>query len=751
MRKILAVFVLVSALCSIALSQEFKVSDVNFEGLKNVKAKTVKSQIKTRAGKNYSEDTIKSDIQTILGLGYFDNVEVNVDTAVCRVTFQLKEKPYIKKIVFKGNKKFSSGKLSDEIPLKEKEYYDLAKLEESKSKIMTLYKDKGYADVKLDVYPTIDETTSQMTVSFLVTEGNRILIGDVFVEGAKAYSAKKIRKLMKTKKKKVFKQETLQEDLKEIEKLYKNSGYMNVKIDEPTVTYNDNRTLMFIRINIAEGIRYKTGNITFSGNSTFTDTDLRRTVSLQSGQIYNEEKLIETRQAILETYSDKGYLHAQVEPRFNENQETGVMDIAFDIIENNIVYLGNIYIDGLSYTKEYVIRREVALKEGDVFSAGKVRRSIEKIYNLGFIDYVEPQIQPTDQPDTMDLVLGITEGKPGILSAGAGYSSVDQLVGTLQVQHINLFGRGQRLNLLWEFGARKQNYEIDWTEPWFMGKPMTFGTSIFDTSRAYDYGTVYSAYTESRKGGSVKLGPRLSDTLSLLFTYSYEQIEIFDIDESIKSEIQSSVDVSNGITSSLSSQIVWDTRDSVFDATHGNRQSFSLQYAGGPLGGNVNFVKPIVRSSWFIPTFWKFVLSLNGTVGSVESFPPSGDVPIYERFYVGGAETIRGYQYRSEIGPTQGGKFMSVFNAEYKFPIVQEKNRTILQGAFFYDIGGSWLSPNDAVWHAGEGTNELKQGIGFGIRFTTPVFPLRLDWGYGLNHRPGEQLSQFYFTIGNIF
>jgi outer membrane protein insertion porin family len=195
----------------------------------------------------------------------------------------------------------------------------------------------------------------------------------------------------------------------------------------------------------------------------------------------------------------------------------------------------------------------------------------------------------------------------------------------------------------------------------------------------------------------------------------------------------------------------YDTRDNIFDPTRGTRQSLSVQYAGGPLGGTNNFIKPVAKSSVFIPTFWKFVLSLSATVGEVQSFGESTDVPIYERFYVGGADTIRGYQYRLDLPPANGGYFMDVFNAEFKFPIVEEKGRSMVVGAFFCDVGSCLNSINDFTWHTGDGNNDLRAGVGFGIRFTTPVFPLRLDWGYGLNHDPGQALTQFYFTIGNIF
>lgn len=746
-RVLIAAVMMTVPFFSVMAQNTGTISSITIEGARNVKVKTVRNEIKSKVNKPYSEETVKADIQRILGLGSFDDVEVAIDTSTWHLTFQVKEKPYVKNINFKGNKKLSQGRLKEEIPLKEKEFYDIAKLEESKAKILNLYAEKGYADAKLEAYPTIDDATNQMTVSFLITEGNRILIGDVTIEGVQAYKPKKILKLMKTRKKKVFKDETLREDLANIEKFYKNNGYTDAKVGEPQVSYNAERTSMFIKITVTEGPKYKFGNITFSGNTVLGNKDLEKGLIIKSGQTYNEERFQESLQSVKEMFADKGYLHSQVEPEFNPDPQKGVMDINMAVTEGEIVYLGKVYVDGLNYTKEFVIRREVVLKEGDVFSSGRVRRSLEKIYNLGFIDSVEPQIQPTEKPNTMDLVLNVAEGKPGMLSAGAGYSSVDKLVGTLQVQHINLFGRAERLNLTWEFGATKQNYEINWTEPWFLGKPMSLGVGLFNTERTYDYLNTYSAYKEGRKGGSIQIGPRLNDYLSLLFSYSYEDIRVFDIDPAVAGAVAPS----QGITSSIGSQVVWDTRDNIFDATRGNRQSLSVQYAGGPLGGDINFIKPIARSSWYIPTFWKFVLSVNGSVGLVENFAPSTDVPIYERFYVGGADTVRGYQYRTEIGPAEGGKLMSVVNVEYKFPIAQEKNRTILQGALFYDIGGSWRSGNDLNLTLGEGENNLKAGFGFGIRFTTPVFPLRLDWGYGLNHRPGEELSQFYFTIGNIF
>ncbi len=745
MKKTFSLFFILFSIAPILMAQN--ISKVVFDGIVNVKEKNVLSQMKLRKGVKYVPEKVKGDIESIVSMGHFEDVEISFDTASYILNVSVKEKSFVKKIEFRGNKRFSKGRLKDEITIQEKTFLDKLSIMESESKILSLYRDEGYADCSVETLSSIDEK-NRVSINFLITEGNKILIADVSIRGTKAFSGKKIMSLMKTKKKKVFKQETMDNDIKEIGNFYKNKGYQEIAISRPEIVFDEARTKMQILLIISEGVRYKVGEITFEGNTAYSNAELKKQITLVKNRHYNDEKFKESLSNLAQLYSDKGYLRASIEPHYEKNKEAEVMNVIFDIEEGPVFYLGYVDIIGLNYTKEKVIRREVVLKEGKVFRAGVLRRSLEKIYNLGFIEYVEPEIRPTPKENEVDLVLNVAEGKPGILSAGAGYSTVDQLVGTLQVQHINLLGRAQRLNLMWEFGARKQSYEISWTEPWFLDRPMSFGIDVFNTERNRDYGAIYNAYKESRKGGTVRVGPRLSDILSLLFSYSYEEIKIFHIHPNIVREIIPS----RNVTSSLSSQVIRDTRDNIFDASRGSRNSLSLQYAGGLLGGDVNFLKTIARSSWFIPTFWKFVLSANFQFGWTAAFAPSTDVPIYERFYVGGAETVRGYRYRGEIGPAAGGRTMMVLNFEYKFPIVQEKNRSILQGALFYDIGGSWHNIGDISLRTGTGDFDLKSGVGFGIRFTTPVFPIRLDWGYGLNHKPGvAEPSQFYFTLGQMF
>ena len=751
MKKLLFIIALSLFAVSNIFADSGVVSQVVVDGLQNVKSRNVLSAVTLKKGKPYSADTARDDVRSILELGFFDNVEVRFDKVSGVLTYAVNEKPYIEKINFKGNKEFSEGKLKSQSTLKEKDYYDLSKFEETKTKIINYYKDRGFADCSFDVYPTVNSDSNKMTINFLITEGNKIVIGDVAIEGVISFKAKKVLKLMKTKAKKIFKEETYQLDLKNIEVFYKNNGFMDYLFVASSTTYNPERTKMFITLNISEGVKYALGDISYAGNDAVDDKQMKKIIKIKKGDTFSQGKIYETMQGVYEAYSDRGYLHSVVTPEFNKGDKVGVVDVDFSITENSLVYVGNIYIDGLVSTKEKVIRREILLKGGQVLAANKVRRSMERIFNLGFIESAEPQILPTGSPDIMDLVFNITEGKPGMITAGAGYSSVDYFVGSLQFQHMNLFGLGQRLNLLWEFGARRQNYEIDWTEPWIFNKNASLTLSAYNILRVRDYSTTSDAYKENRIGAAVRVGPRVSDRIGLLFGYSYEHVRLYDIDNGVRSDIEAATDLSKDRTSSIMSQITYDTRDYVFDPSKGNRQLANIQLAGGPMGGNVNFVKGIAKSSWFFPTFWRFVLSFNINAGIITPYGGQDTVPIYEKFYVGGADTVRGYKYRTEIGPTDGGTVMTVLNVEYKFPIVSEKGRTILQGAFFYDIGGTWADPEDIDFSLGTGVNNLRSGVGFGIRFATPVFPLRLDWGYGLNHKEGDTLQQFYFTIGNVF
>jgi outer membrane protein insertion porin family len=722
------------------------ISRVNIKGLHNVKEKTVLSGIKLKKGKQYSVESARAAVRSITELEYFDECTFTFDRNTGVLTFDVVEKPYVERMVFKGNVEFSNNKLKGTSILKEKDFYDILKLEESKKKILKLYGDKGYADCVIEAYPTIDIDTNRMAVTFLITENNKILIGDVKIEGIISYPKKKILKLMKKiRPKKIFKDENYQKDLLGIETFYKNNGFMDYKLVTSTVSFNEPRTEMFLTLNISEGIKYKIGEIAFDGNSVLEDKELKKTIKFKKGQVFNEQKIAETRQEIAESYADKGYLQAQIVPDFHKFGN--IVNIDWNIKENSVVYVGNIYIEGLESTKEKVIRRELLLKPEHVFSRKKLLESVQRIRNLGFIDGVEHHLLPTGAPNIVDLALEITEGKPGNLNAGIGYSSVDEVVFTVGLMHMNLFGLGQHLDFSVEYGKKKTNFNISWTEPYIFNKNVSLNLSVFDMLRKKDYANVTNAYEEHRTGFSIGVGPRISPLVSLMFGYIYENVMLSKIDNLVL--VKQKMDLpKHHRTTSVFTQIVYDSLDYRYDPTRGNRQSLGLTLAGSYLGGEVDYVKTVFKSSWFLPVVWKFVLSARLEVGSIVSYGHSKTVPFTERFYIGGPEgNVRGYKYRTEIGPDDGGNYKAVLNFEYKFPIVAERGNSIVVGAFFYDIGGDWGRRGTVKW-LGTGENNLRSSAGFELRLATPAFPIRIGWAYGFNHKEKESLQDLYFSLG---
>jgi outer membrane protein insertion porin family len=766
------------------------VSAITFEGNTLNKSKTLEHKLKSKVGQTLDRKLIQGDIKILFETGDFDDVTADITKLGtkdskkrerARITFTVVERPTIKRIDYKGNVKVHSGSFSDKVQSKEGEPYDRYKASLDERVILEYYRDEGYAQAKVEHYTTPDAKKKQLLLTFFIIEGERVMVKSISITGSKRFSEKQLLRKIKTRRKKVFKEDVLRTDRQKLVDFYRNHGHLDAEVSTPTINVDLEHNTATISMNVSEGPEYKVGSFTFYGATIFTEKELRKAIVLKTGHEYEQGKLDESVANITGLYADKGYLRTEVNAEPIRDKEHGVVNYTIDIHESAVVYVDGVYVDGNTYTKEKVIKREVLLKPGDVFAAGRMRRSVERIYNLGFLEDVNVDVQQPRDPSLADLIFTVKEGKPGVFSVGAGFSSVDRFVGTLQLQHTNLFGLGQRADVSYEFGARRQNFEISWTDPWLFDYNMSGGVDLFNTVRVRDYPGVRSAFEEKRRGVSFRLGPRLSEDTGLLFTYTVQKTDVYGVDATIKEDlfptfgVPKSLALQTDSVSQLKSSFLteWsrDTRDNKFDATHGGRGSVSVETAGGPFGGDINYYKPQLLGSYYIPTFWKFVFTASARLAWVNSFAPSQDVPSSERFYLGGPDTIRGYDNNSIVATDHipdnvgierrssiPGRILSLFNFEYKFPIVQEKNKTIFQGAFFCDIGGTWLRSSDIDFTTGALDNRMKAGAGFGFRFKTPVFPIRLDFGIPLtprstdNTRQGDSHGlQPYFTIGNIF
>lgn len=617
------------------LNRFARILKIQTEGNRNVRERVILAQVKTHKNDLYDPAKLSKDVQAIYGMGNFEDVSLEVTDVPggVIVTFKVAEKPVVKRIDFKGNKKLGSSKLRDSLTLKESDPLDKFKLNIDVEKILSVYKDEGFAAAQVEPFSTTDDT-QHVSITFFITEGTQVLVSQVELSGVKAFEPKKIQKLMKTRRKKVFKQDVLVKDVEEIMKFYKNRGYQNIRVPEPTQTFNEDKTRLTVSVTVEEGPLFRFGKTSFRGNAIFPSEKLHPAVIYKSSDVYSQEKVDQTMGRLQDVYGSQGYIRVNIATEFNQDAPQGIVDLDFKITEGDVVYVDHIGVEGNTHTKDYVIRREIKLREGDPFSSVLARKSVERLYNLGFLDNIDVDVQQPSSPTKADIIFTVTEGKPGVLSAGAGYSSVDGLIGTLSVQHMNFLGRGQRVNVQWQFGSRTNSFDIGWSEPWFMGKPLTLGLNVFNVTRTLQLNTVRDAYKTHDVGGSITAGPRFSDIYNLLFSYSFALRRRFDVynnpanpilTDVIRGQVlgpeaitDPTISEARKKTSNLGQQFIRDTRDNQFDPTRGMRTSLAITEGGLFPADAIKYVKPIVDESLHIPTFWKFVLSLHGNWGMVK-------------------------------------------------------------------------------------------------------------------------------------
>jgi len=740
------------------------ISDVLVNGLRNVKLNDVLSVIKLKKGKRCSQSKIIKDVASITKLGYFDSVKVHFDEQSGNLVFSVIESPYVKSIVFRGNLEFSANKLKRVSVLKEKDYYALSKLEEAKKEISALYSDEGYKDCKVEAYPTVNADTNEMTVTFLITENNKTLVGGIKIEGAVSFKEKEVLKIMKTGLKKAFKEEVYQSDLESVEKFYKKNGFIDYKFVSSATSYNDTKTEMFLTLKINEGNRYKIGDVTFNGNSAVSGEQMKKMIRVKKGQFFNQDEIDKTAKRILKSYYNEGYLRAAVEPRSYKEDIERVVNIDFFIEEKRIVYVREIYVKGASFDDK-LIKREIPLKSAEALKREKLIESVRRIYSLGSINAVGYNILPVGETDYADIEFSIDEGDSvRLISLGFGYSPVTSLTGLAKGQFLNIAGSGRKLVFFVQLGVKSKNFEIEYMNPYVYDSDVGLRLSIYDRyvvndrkNIKYDIKDQSIKEEEGRIGGEVEINPRInSEHINLLFGYGCERVISSDVaDITVPAETPAASDnqtaktlrMEEGTISSVFFDFLYDSRDCIINPSKGNMKRVSLRVASSLLGGDKDFIKVIANSTWFFPTFWKFVLSVNLRIGAIVPYSNQPEIPIYERFYIGGASTLRGY-HRDEIEPYDGGEIMGVVNVEYKFPIfrrrisVLQREKTVVQGALFCDLGGICGINREEAVECGRG---LYCSVGFGIRLLVPV-PIRIDFGYGLSVNG----FRVYLTLGDI-
>ena len=748
------------------------VCEVAVEGLRNISKRTVTKAGSAKKGVLYERYSVSEDINDISALGNFDKVEVDISRIKgtkkdkqffqpypChRLTYIVTEKPIFDRLTYQGRKHLGKGAITQAMTLKLKDPFNQAKLDADLARIQAKYAEKGYVNAQIKYELTRVEKENTVEVKLIIDEGPRTRVEAVNITGLHEIPLKKLLAKASNKPGKVYKPQNLQRDYVKMMLYGRNQGYAQFMMTEPKLDYNADKSLVSVSYDVTEGPKVDFGTTAFEGSTVFSDAELKEKVYYRTGKLYNQKDFEDTVSAIQEAYADKGYLQARVQPRYDV--QNGLLNISFDISEGGIFYIDNVDVSGYGKTKKYVFTRELSIHPGDLYDAAKIRRSQTKIMNLGFINDVQVDLQPTADPQKVDLGFNVVEGRPGMFQAGLAMSSMDGLYGEVSVNHLNFLNRAQRLSLRTMFGKEILDYTVSWYTPWIYEKPTSLGVDAFNTRRYRSFVTENQAYTEKRIGGRVKVGPRFNDDIyQLSFGYSFENVDIYDIDPNYMyapgKKPGEYIEKGKTNISTFSADAAIDTRDNMWDPTRGWRNSLGVALAGGPIGGDLDLWYFNARSIFNHTVLnvggnYPIVFVLSNKFGSVQPYGRTKYVPPYEKFFLGGADTVRGYERAGEIGPAYGGDMYYVMNAELRFPIAREGRRNMAQFAFFFDMGNSWDHFDDIDFSLGPNENQFKAGVGVGLRFTTPALPIRIDWGYGLNHAKGQDKSHFYFNMSNM-
>ncbi len=748
------------------------VCEVAVEGLRNISKRTVTKAGSAKKGALYERYSVSEDINDISALGNFDKVEVDISRIKgtkkdkqffqpypChRLTYIVTEKPIFDRLTYQGRKHLGKGAITQAMTLKLKDPFNQAKLDADLARIQAKYAEKGYVNAQIKYELTRVEKENTVEVKLIIDEGPRTRVEAVNITGLHEIPLKKLLAKASNKPGKVYKPQNLQRDYVKMMLYGRNQGYAQFMMTEPKLDYNADKSLVSVSYDVTEGPKVDFGTTAFEGSTVFSDAELKEKVYYRTGKLYNQKDFEDTVSAIQEAYADKGYLQARVQPRYDV--QNGLLNISFDISEGGIFYIDNVDVSGYGKTKKYVFTRELSIHPGDLYDAAKIRRSQTKIMNLGFINDVQVDLQPTADPQKVDLGFNVVEGRPGMFQAGLAMSSMDGLYGEVSVNHLNFLNRAQRLSLRTMFGKEILDYTVSWYTPWIYEKPTSLGVDAFNTRRYRSFVTENQAYTEKRIGGRVKVGPRFNDDIyQLSFGYSFENVDIYDIDPKYMyapgKKPGQYIEKGKTNISTFSADAAIDTRDNMWDPTRGWRNSLGVALAGGPIGGDLDLWYFNARSIFNHTVLnvggnYPIVFVLSNKFGSVQPYGRTKYVPPYEKFFLGGADTVRGYERAGEIGPVYGGDMYYVMNAELRFPIAREGRRNMAQFAFFFDMGNSWDHFDDIDFSLGPNENQFKAGVGVGLRFTTPALPIRIDWGYGLNHAKGQDKSHFYFNMSNM-
>ncbi|MBW2575033.1 MAG: outer membrane protein assembly factor BamA [Deltaproteobacteria bacterium] len=727
---------------SMKLFKREKVAKVLITGNKRIEGDAIKKIIKTKPGDVYLAKSLSQDLKAVHSMGYFEDIRIEAEESPQGkvIIFKIKEKPTIRIIRFKGNKVYKDDEIKENLSIRTGSILNTFKVRGNIKLIEELYKEKSYHNVKV-TYNIQQLENNQADLEFVIQEGGKVLIRHIIFEGNNAYAEKKLKKMLTVSEKGFFSwmtssgdlnREDLEQDIAKLSAFYYNNGYIQARVGEPQIEYQGD--WIDITIKIDEGPRFKVGEVDITGDLVLSEEELKKKLKITKETYYNREVVRNDVLALTDLYSDEGYAYAEISPRIDKKIDELMVNIAYVVTKRKQVYFENINIGGNTKTRDKVIRRELKVYEQELFSGKGLKRSVRNLYRLDYFEDIKVDTVKGSADDKMILKIDVTEKPTGTFSFGAGYSSVENVFGMASITQRNFLGRGQILKLDAELGGTTTLYRLNFTEPWLFDIPLS---ARFDL---YDWDTDYDDYDKHSQGGGVKFSYPVFDFVRASVGYNYEVADIDNISESASESIKE-LEGKNTI-SSITTGLIYDSRNKLYNPTKGSRHSITVEYAG--FGGDIAFTKYLAETGWYVPVFWDIVTFLHGETGYVHE-NSGGDLPDYERFYLGGLNSLRGYDWREvyvldENGDEIGGDKYVQFNVEIMFPLLKKEG---LVGLLFYDTGNVY---ND---HESIDLGDLRKTAGFGFRWYSPMGPIRLERGYIIDSEGSG--GQWEFGMGGAF
>jgi outer membrane protein insertion porin family len=737
---------------SLKLFKREVITKIIIIGNKRIESDAIKRVIVATPGDVFIPKNLSSDLKAVYSMGYFEDVRIEAEsTSKGKVVFfKVKEKPTIRRIILKGNSsRFDDEKIKENLNIKTGSILNIFKVQKNVKRIEALYKEKNYHNVKVD-YKIIELKNNQADLTFIIEEGEKVRIEKINFIGNKAYTGKKLKKILKSSEKGFFSwvtssgdlnREDLNEDVARLAAFYHNDGYIQAKIGEPKVEFKGNH--IEITIKIQEGVQFKVGKVNIIGDLVIAKEKMMEKIKISTQEFFNRWIVHNDVILLKDIYSDEGYAYAEILPRTEKNLDQRVVDITFDINKGKQVYFEEIIISGNTKTRDKVIRRQLKVYEQELFSGVGLKRSIRNLYRLDYFKDIKVNTLKGSTDDQMVLKIDITEKPTGSFSFGGGYSTTEKVFATAAISQKNLFGRGQILDVNGKWGDVTKQYSLGFTEPWLFDIPLSAGFKIYDWEYEYD------AYNKNSYGGIFKLGYPVFDYTrgNISFSYDNADIEITNEVETPQSIINLVNDVGddNIITKSTTAELRYDSRDRIFNPTKGSDHSLAVEYAG--FGGDIGFTKYTGKLGWYIPLFKDLVGFVHAKGGYVRE-NSDGKLPDYERFFLGGINSLRGFDWedlapKDKDGNEIGGDRFVQFNFELQYPIFKDAG---IVGVIFFDTGDVYDNDEDIE------LGKLRESAGFGFRWYSPVGPIRIEYGYILDPIAGQgEGGQWEFTMGGAF